>query len=86
MPLKITFFFRGLKIPCDDSTNSHVFKFPLSPQKSAKEDSKDNSMSPVDLAQQVSQLQEQLYGLHLEKILGTSAIQEAADPQATLPK
>ncbi|XP_072041920.1 dynactin subunit 2-B-like isoform X2 [Amphiura filiformis] len=55
-------------------------------KKSAQEDSKGSGMSPVDLAHQVTQLQEQLYGLHLEKILGTDAIQEAADPQGTLPK
>ncbi|XP_022079910.1 dynactin subunit 2-like [Acanthaster planci] len=54
--------------------------------KQAAEDSKSPSVTPVSLMQQLSGLQEQLYGLHLEKILGSDAMLEAADPQGTLPK
>ncbi|XP_071488252.1 dynactin subunit 2-like [Diadema antillarum] len=54
-------------------------------QKTAKEDAS-TGVSPVSLLQDVGVLQQQLYGLHLEKILGTEAVIEAADPQGSLPK
>ncbi|XP_038076444.1 dynactin subunit 2-like [Patiria miniata] len=54
--------------------------------KQTAEDSKSPSVTSISLIQQVGVLQEQLYGLHLEKILGSDAMIEAADPQGTLPK
>ncbi|XP_071803203.1 dynactin subunit 2-like isoform X1 [Asterias amurensis] len=54
--------------------------------KQTADDSKSSSVTPSVMVEQVGSLQEQLYGLHLEKILGSDAMVEAADPQGTLPK
>ncbi|XP_030846061.1 dynactin subunit 2 [Strongylocentrotus purpuratus] len=55
-------------------------------QKTAKEESSGVGVSPATLMQDISVLQQQLYGLHLEKILGNESVIEAADPQGSLPK
>ena len=55
-------------------------------QKTAKNDSASLGVSPVTLMQDVNVLQQQLYGLHLDKILGKESVIEATDPQGSLPK
>lgn len=55
-------------------------------QKTAKDDSTAVGVSPVTLMNDIDVLQQQLYGLHLEKILGSESVLEAADPQGSLPK
>ncbi|XP_041479024.1 dynactin subunit 2-like [Lytechinus variegatus] len=55
-------------------------------QTTAKEASSGVGASPAALMQDIGVLQQQLYGLHLEKILGNESVIEAADPQGSLPK
>lgn len=55
-------------------------------QKTVKDEKTLAQVSPVGLSDQVSSLQEQLYDLHLEQILGTDTMVELSDPKGALPK
>ncbi|XP_071812482.1 dynactin subunit 2-like [Apostichopus japonicus] len=55
-------------------------------QKTVKDEKALTQLSPVGLSDQVTGLQEQLFDLHLEQILGTDAVVELSDPKGAIPK
>lgn len=55
-------------------------------QKTVKDEKTLTHLSPAGLSKQVTGLQEQLFDLHLEQILGTDALVELSDPKGAIPK
>ncbi|GIY19199.1 dynactin subunit 2 [Caerostris extrusa] len=55
-------------------------------KESSSKDSESSQVPPVVLVQQIEQLQKELQDLHMEKILGSEALEEMSDPLGALHK